>query len=67
MAIDFILYDHGSVCTVAAVSDEAKSFADENLEPAGWQGEPTRFTTDTRIAYQLCEQLDADGFSIGRA
>jgi hypothetical protein len=58
---------HGSVCTLAAVSDEAKSFADENFETADWQGQPTRFTTDHRIAYQLCEQLDADGFSIGRA
>jgi hypothetical protein len=67
MTCDFLARTHGTVWQIEAISDAAKTFAEENLEVASWMGTPTNFTTDWRPARDLCEQLDADGFSIWRA
>lgn len=64
---DFIIQVHGSVWTIEALSDEARTFAEENLDVPGWMGSSTRFTTDHRPARDLCEQLEADGFNLWSA
>lgn len=67
MQADFIVSTHGSVWTIEAVSDAAREFAEEHLEVPGWAGIPTHFTTDHRPARDLCERLDADGFTLWTA
>jgi hypothetical protein len=64
--VDFYVTDHGSVITIQAVSSAAIEHANEFFEVPSWMGVPTRFTTDHRPAMQLCEQLDSEGYVIGR-
>lgn len=64
---DFLVSTHGSVWTVEAMSDAARAFAEEHLAVEGWMGTPINFTTDWRPARDLCERLDADGFTIWSA
>lgn len=64
MNADFLISDHGTVWTIEAVSETAQEFAREHFAVEGWQGEPEHFSTDWRVADNLCQQLDADGFSI---
>jgi len=61
---DFRIINHGSVCTVLAVSDDAREFAEENFAIPGWAGSPTRFTTDSRPAFCLMEDMAAQGFEV---
>lgn len=61
---DFRITNHGSVCSVSALSDDAKAFAEENFAVPDFCGTPIHFTTDARPAALLMEQMQEQGFEI---
>lgn len=63
---DFYAITHGSVWRIRAVSEAAKELAEESFPVEGWMGEPTNFCTDWRAAAQLCDQLESEGYTVGR-
>lgn len=55
---DFRFRFHGSVWSIEAVSDRAKSFADEHfVDVQPWMGTRHSFATDWRVARDLREAL----------
>jgi len=61
---DFTAANHGTVWTIKAVSDEAKSFADTNFAVEDWMGVSSNFTTDWRPARDIANNLEAAGFEV---
>jgi len=59
---DFMFTTHGSIVTVDAHSDAAIDHAWENFAVERWQGSPDHFTTDWRVAAELCSQLASEGW-----
>lgn len=62
--MDFQFTEHGSVWTVEAVSDAAVALAEKHFEVEDWQGTPTRFSTDHRVAIALGDKLIGEGWDI---
>ena len=58
---DFIIVNQGSVWTFEPVSEAAKEFA-KTLGLEGWQWMGKVFGIDARIASQLADDLESEGF-----
>jgi len=61
---DFHIYSHGSVWSIIAQTENAKTFARKNFVVEDWQGISEHFTTDWRPARDICERLVNDGFNV---
>ena len=62
--MDFQVINYGSVWQIRAISDAAKTFAEENFPVESWQGIPADFMTDWRPARDLVERLLDEGWSV---
>lgn len=58
---DFIIVSQGSVWTFEPVTEAAKAFVAE-LPLEGWQWMGKAFVLDARIADQLANDLESEGF-----
>jgi hypothetical protein len=63
---DFLIADHGSIITIAPVSEAAQGWIDENVvsEPGQWLG--GALCVDHRYAGNLIEGIADEGFDIAR-
>jgi hypothetical protein len=61
---DFRIIHHGSVCTVLAISEQARAFAEENIAVPEFCGAPHHFVHDTRPVMMLMEQMAEQGFEV---
>jgi hypothetical protein len=59
---DFIVYQHGTVWLLRAVTKAARLFIEEHVHIKPWQGTPAAFTADWRPARDLVEALIAEDF-----
>lgn len=59
--MDFIIVNQGSVWTFEPVTEAAKEFA-ATLSLEGWQWLGKAFGIDARIASQLANDLESEGF-----
>ncbi len=67
--VDFEVQTHGSIWLWRAVSDRARTTAEESFDLADWQTNPfdkNSFVTDARPGMNLADQLMADGFILKR-
>ena len=67
MTTDFMVHNHGTVCTIEARTEAAQMFARENFAVEGWQGTPEHFSTDWRAMRNLVAQLAEEGFRVDEA
>lgn len=59
---DFIVRPHGSVWTLEPTTDAAKEFTATDLDIQGWQWLGPAFGVDHRLANDLVEALQNEGF-----
>jgi hypothetical protein len=63
---DFLIADHGSIFTIAPVSEAARQWLDENVASEPWQWLGDALCVDHRCARDLIDQIADDGFDVSR-
>lgn len=63
--MDVKVMNHGSVVMVEPVSDEAKTWVNENVGLEGWQWMGNSFAVEPRYLGDLLDGMRAEGFTVG--
>jgi hypothetical protein len=63
---DFLIADHGSIITIAPVSEAARQWLDENVASEPWQWLGGALSVEHRCASDLMDAIEAAGFDISR-
>jgi hypothetical protein len=61
---DFQIADHGSIISIKAVSEAARSWVDDNVISEPWQWLGGALCVDIRSARTLVDEIAAQGFEI---
>jgi hypothetical protein len=59
---DFLIADHGSIVTIAPISDAAKEWLDENVVSEPWQWLGGALCVGHRCAGDLIDAIEIAGF-----
>jgi hypothetical protein len=59
---DFLIADHGSIITIAPVSEAARDWIDENVTSEPWQSQGGALCVDHRYAGNLIKGIADEGF-----
>jgi hypothetical protein len=63
---DFLIADHGSIITIAPLSEAATRWLDDNTVSEPWQWLGGALCVDHRYAGNLIEGIADEGFDIAR-
>jgi hypothetical protein len=63
---DFLIADHGSIFTIAPLSEAAHEWLDENATSEPWQWSGGLLSVEHRCAGDLIDAIEAAGFDISR-
>jgi len=62
---DFIVLDHGSICVLTALSDEAQAWVDEHLPEDAQIWGPNGTVIEPRYLPPILDGIEADGLTVG--
>jgi len=62
-ATDFLVADHGSICILQALTDEAKAWVDEHLPEDALTWGPNGTVIEPRYLPPILDGIEGDGLS----
>ena len=62
---DFLLLNHGSICVLHALSDDARAWVDQHLSDESLTWGPSGTVIEPRYVAPILEGIEADGITIG--
>ena len=62
---DFIVVNHGSICILTAISEDARTWVDEHLPEDAQTWGPNGTVIEPRYLGPILEGIEADGLSCG--
>jgi hypothetical protein len=61
---DLRVEDHGSICLIHPLTEEAREWLEENCRPEPWQWLGGAMAADARFIARIAEGLVADGLTV---
>jgi hypothetical protein len=62
---DFLFVNHGTVCILHALTDEARTWVDDHLADDALTWGPSGTVIEPRYVAPILEAIEADGMTIG--